>query len=334
MIFQTPLCSESLWVVVALFIDRCMTNKEEYRQLCERETTIPLFSQAWWYDAACVKHDWDVLLSRGKDGRVEASLPYMIGRKLCFRYVCLPQYTQNSGVWIRPQMFCSQRDKLLFETSVCNEIIDGLEALNLLFFVQSFHFSFSNWLPFYWRGYKQTTRYTYRIPDLSDLDRLFLSFAEAKRRHIRKAERRLVADVTLKADEFVDFCQMVYRKRGERFEGSRDVIISLIDAARFRKQGEVISIRDSSGTIHSALFVVWDSASAYYLIPATDPDFKSSGASSLIVWEAIKLVSTETASFDFEGSMIQSIENSYNQYGTIQTPYFTLWKQKIPILKL
>src|SRR5689334_24058521 len=39
-------------------------------------------------------------------------------------------------------------------------------------FFQAFHPSSSNWLPFYWSGFRQTTRYTYVIEDLTDLNRV------------------------------------------------------------------------------------------------------------------------------------------------------------------
>ena len=71
---------------------------------------------------------------------------------------------------------------------------------------------------------------------------------------------------------------------------------------------------------------MWDNNSAYYLIPATDVRFRSSGASTLIVYEAIRYVQEKCISFDFEGSMSENIENSYKQFGTKQIPYHQIKK--------
>lgn len=40
-----------------------------------------------------------------------------------------------------------------------NYFIDNLPKFD--YFNMNFHYSITNWLPFYWRGFKQTTRYTY-----------------------------------------------------------------------------------------------------------------------------------------------------------------------------
>ena len=52
-----------------------------------------------------------------------------------------------------------------------------LELLPLAhFFYQRFDTEFTNWLPLYWANFNQTTRYTYVIEDLSDLDIIWKTF--------------------------------------------------------------------------------------------------------------------------------------------------------------
>ena len=63
------------------------------------------------------------------------------------------------------------------------------------------------------------------------------------------------------------------------------------------------------------------------------PEFRSSGATSLVFWEAIKLMSTKTKVFDFEGSMSENIENSFRQFGTTQVPYFRINKYNSLLFK-
>ena len=61
---------------------------------------------------------------------------------------------------------------------------------------------------------------------------------------------------------------------------------------------------------------------------------KETGASSLIIWRAIQLAHRKSLRFDFEGSMQESIENSYNQFGTTQVPYMQITKASSFIAKL
>ena len=55
-----------------------------------------------------------------------------------------------------------------------------------------------------------------------------------------------------------------------------------------------------------------------------DPEFRNSGATSLLMWNAIQFASTVSQIFDFEGSMIESVERFFRGFGAVQTPYFSI----------
>lgn len=76
----------------------------------------------------------------------------------------------------------------------------------------------------------------------------------------------------------------------------------------------------------AAAYLVWDKHSMYYLIPCYDLKYKDSGASALLVLEAIKLARQKGVSFDFEGSMIKGVANHYKQFGSTQTIYYSVEK--------
>jgi hypothetical protein len=61
----------------------------------------------------------------------------------------------------------------------------------------------------------------------------------------------------------------------------------------------------------------------------------NSGASTLLICEAIKLSqANKLQKFDFEGSMIEGVANSFKQFGAIQTPYFRITKANNPLIKI
>ena len=64
----------------------------------------------------------------------------------------------------------------------------------------------------------------------------------------------------------------------------------------------------------------------YYLIPCFDPEYKESGASALLVLEAIKLAREKGVMFDFEGSMISGVAKHYKQFGSKETTYYSVEK--------
>lgn len=53
---------------------------------------------------------------------------------------------------------------------------------------------------------------------------------------------------------------------------------------------------------------------------------RNSGATSLLMWEAIKFASTVSKKFDLEGSMLEPVERFFRGFGTVQKPYFTISK--------
>jgi hypothetical protein len=91
-------------------------------------------------------------------------------------------------------------------------------------------------------------------------------------------------------------------------------------ACRERAQSRILIAEDAQGRAHAGCYLVWDSESAYYLLGGGDPELRNSGAMSLVMWEAIRFSAEVSDSFDFEGSMIESIERFFRAFGALQTP--------------
>ncbi|MDR0829594.1 MAG: hypothetical protein LBN95_05745 [Prevotellaceae bacterium] len=305
-------------------------NKEQYRKLCT-EKSIPLFMQAWWLDAVCIeKFDWDVLFYK-KNENILGVLPYCFCKKYGFKIIEQPNRTQYNGVWIDYPQEQKLHKRYSFEKKVMDNLIAQLENLKISFYSQNFHHSFTNWQPFYWKGFKQTTRYTYRITDLSDLEKVFNAFSAAKQRHIKKENADLVVDFSVSAEEFYDFHKKCLETKNAKMEYSQKLFYSIYNEAIKCKQGKIIALKNAK-KIHSAIFVVWDKNSAYALNYAINPALKNDGASTKMFWEAIKYVADKTQAFDFEGSMIESVAQSYLQFGGEQTPYFRIEKSYSKLL--
>jgi len=306
-----------------------MSNKEAYIIFSEQTPTLPLFLQPWWLDAVTQPDgkSWDVLLARNKKGEIEAVMPFLTGSKMGLRYALTPQLTQYTGVWIADKEGECVTERLSREKKLQNEIIRQLEAMKLSLFDVKFPLTYTYWSPFYWAGYKQETHYTYRIENLSDVDKVFAGFDATKQNKIRKAqEAGIEIDFAMSADELYDLQCAQLDERGSQDVLSRALVRSVVDASRLRGQGLIARARDAEGNTHSALFCPWDGQSAYDLITAIHPRYRASGASTLMVWEAIKQVAGQTRMWDFEGSMIENVESSFRQFGGVPTPYFEISK--------
>lgn len=286
---------------------------------------MPVFSMPWWLDAVCGKRGWNVILVE-RNNEVVASFPYYIKHNMGMRFLAMPPLTQKLGVYIKYPENQSTMAKLSYEKDVMTEIITRLPKHD--FFRVNFDYRYANWLPFYWQKFSQTTRYTYVIEDISDVDDVYQNFDGSKKRNVQKAQRLVEAGFDLPCSDFYENHRLFLQKQGKKIIYSFDLFRNLYEAVYREGQGRVIHCRDKQGNLHAACLVVWDNVSAFNLIPIINPDYRDSGASSLLVYEMIKYVSGKVKTFDFEGSMIEGVEHSYRKFGTKQIPYFRIYKEK------
>jgi hypothetical protein len=236
----------------------------------------------------------------------------------------LNSQTPESPVAAEPGHHGKQASRLARQKDLMQQLIEALPPYD--HFSGNWHFTQANWLPFYWAVFSQTTRYTYRLPDLSDRQKLWSGLRENIRTDIRKAERRfgLHVRVDLGLDAFFPLNVQTFDRQGKKVPYTRDEVSRLDDACSRRSARKIFIAEDSQGRAHAGVYVVWDQHSAYYLMGGGDPELRRSGATSLCMWEAIKFASTVTQSFDFEGSMMEPVERFFRAFGAEQTPYFAV----------
>lgn len=303
-------------------------NKELYRKLCDEQgSAIPLFQQYWWMEAVCADKEWDVLFATTSDGSITAALPYLIGRKAGMRYVVQPQLTQFCGIWYNRQMMPTDaRHREQFEVAAAEKIIAQIKQLHLVYFQQNLAPEITNWLPFHWAGFHQTTRYTYRINDIDDSTEVFARFSKNERQ--RRIEKVLhhCQTVELSPTRFTDFQDRCRQATGQKNLLSRRLVERVCGAAKERGQSLCIGLSDEKDTLMAALFVPYDDKCAYYLIPALAPEHRNNGAMETLVWIALQRLAGITRCFDFEGSMDRGIGQYYRSFGAQQVPYHSLSK--------
>jgi hypothetical protein len=308
------------------------SHKSKYIEFCESEANIPIFSQYWWLDAVCGEDNWDVIVIE-KGGSIVATLPYCFTNKKGAKHISMPLLTQTLGPYIKYPADQKYENKLSFEKEIFTKLIDSLPDFK--YFKQNFHYTITNWLPFYWKGFKQTTRYTYVIDDLNDIEKVFSNFNYSKKKNIKKAQtENIEVKFDLPAKEFYENHKLTLNKQNEKITYSFDLFRKIYTEGYSRNAAKVIYATDSSNNIHSALFVIWDKNSAYDLISTIDPEFRNSGSASLLVKEMISFLADKTGKFDFEGSMIENVENSFRKFGAKQIQYFNITKTNSKIFRL
>lgn len=305
--------------------------KKKYIDLCKQEDSIPIFSQYWWLDAVAGRNNWNVVMVKNKN-EILATMPYLIKKKYGMSISIMPQLTQTLGPWIKPDTPRNHSKDLSNQKMLMNGLITQLPRFD--YFSQNWNHKYTNWLPFYWSGYNQTTRYTYIIDCLDDHNQVISNFSRSKRKNIRKSEKDLNIVFDISFSDFYENHKLTLSKQGRKISYSKEIFEKIYKAGYKHKSAKTIAAYDNKGNLHGALFIIWDKMSAYDLISTIDPDFRNSGAASVLVKEAIKFSSVVSSSFDFEGSMIEGVEHSFRQFGAKQTPYFKVYKSNSKLFSL
>ncbi|CCQ97603.1 conserved hypothetical protein [[Clostridium] ultunense Esp] len=300
-------------------------KKQRYREFSEKEKTMPIFSKGWWMDAVC-RDSWDVILIE-ENNEIIGALPYCFTEYEGIKKIQKVVLTQNNGVLIKYPESLKYDTKLSHEKKIMNLIIDEIESLNINRYQQYFHYSITNWLPFYWRGYSQTTRYTYVIEDTSDLETLYNRFNSNVRKNLRKATKQLEVREDMGVEDFYHMNKMTFDRQGIEIPYSLELIRRVDNECSKRKVNKIYYCVDDNFNIHSAIYLVWDDESVYYLMSGSNPLYRSSQSLTLLIYEGIKLANRLGKKFDFEGSMKENIERFFRQFGPIQKPYHNIYKE-------
>lgn len=283
-------------------------------------TAYCIFQEAWWLDAVA-PNAWQSL-EVVEGGQIVARMPIVLYRKLGFRVIREPPLTQVLGPWIRTSCASVAR-QMGREKNLLNELIDQLPRWD--YFEANFHRAMTNWLPFHWRGFQQTTRYTYLLEEIYDLEKVWGRLQENVRRNIRKAQRTLRIRTDMSLDRLLDVVEATFRRQGQGLPFSRNLMHRIDTACSLRDARRMFFAEDAQGRLHAVLYLVMDAGCAYYLLGGANPELRESGAQNLLLWEAIRCASEMGLIFDFEGSMLEPVERVFRAFGARQVPYMRVY---------
>ncbi|MBL4652300.1 MAG: GNAT family N-acetyltransferase [Flavobacteriales bacterium] len=241
----------------------------------------------------------------------------------------MTQYTELILNYPERQKYLS---KIGFERENITGIIENISSTDYTELILSE--KLTNWLAFKWKGYSETSKYTYIIDNGSNITSVWENFKDSTRREIKKAEKQLTISTTEDVDLFYKINQKTFDRQKIKNPYSAE-LFKKVDAICTEKQCKTIYVaKDGEGNVHGSVYIVWDNNTTYYLAGGSDPEYRTSGAHSLLMWHAIKDAANRNHVFDFKGSMIESVERFFRGFGAIQTPYFRLRKYNSKVLKL
>jgi hypothetical protein len=311
-----------------------LKDKNQYSVFCHSHKQLPLYLNDWYLDYACGKENREVLIYLEKD-IIQGVLPYykskitLVGNK-----IGMPKVTPYMGVYLVIPEGLKNLSKTSFEKKVTTALIEALPPFR--YFNVRFHHSFKNWLPFFWKGFVQRTMYTYVIKDISDLKEVYSNFKSTVRNKIRKAEQVVKVEISENVEAFYELNKMTYDRQNMSI-GYDLTSFKMMDRVFSEHKARLLFLaKDNENRYHSALYLTYDQVSANVHLVGENPQLRSSGAGTLLIWEAIKHTrnTLQLKQFDFEGSIIENIEENRRSYGAEQVPYHKIQKVDSFLLKL
>jgi hypothetical protein len=300
-----------------------MDAKKNYINYCN-ENEVPLFFKPFWLDM--IDSNWQVI--KADIENTTLFFPFYIQKKWTFRFLRNAHLTPYGGFIFNQKLNTIDEETKSKLTALVLTQIPSFSLLNIDLH-PTLKFKTNPFTDFI-SSQKKTN-----ILHLSNKELCYQMFKPALQRQIKKAEKNLFI---FEKDDI----ELFYVLHCKTFEKNNALpptpFISFQNTWKICKQnecGKLLFIQDDQKNIHAALFLTYDSTSSYYLAGGTNPKYYGSGAMSLLMWHAIQLsFDMGKSRFDFEGSMLPTIDTFFKKFSPTEMEYTNLQKTNARLLKL
>lgn len=282
--------------------------------------------------ASAVAGEWQAaIVSQGE--RWLAVMPFAAKQKWGLKYSLQPLFCQYWGVFFAPQ--AGNTYKQLSQQRKCLELLlPVLEPFRLVKYRLSPHCEYL--LPFHWDSFTLKPRFTYILDIAAEEEMLWSQFASPLQRQIKKGKKlQLKVEKVYDEQVLLDMIHLQQKAGHDILEGAKNgeaLLKGVISYLQKSDLGELFAVTDEKGLVLAAGLFAYFKSSCLYLIGTFDPAQRDSGAMSQLMWHAILRAKEKNCEiFDFEGSMIASIEGFFRKFGARPQTYFEISKNTLPL---
>ena len=279
-----------------------------------------VFQEPWWLDAVAPGKWGEARIEQ--NGRCVARWPFLEKCQYGVRRLVAPPLTSRLGPWLDPMSEEKHVTQLGKRQELLKRLCDKLPQYDIL--SQNCAPEFTDWLPLYWRGFTQSTCYTYAIDSAQNIDELWPLLSKNTRQQIKRAKKSVEVAENWGPAKFYQFCNEAMSRKDMSYSYDEKFFVRLDTACAKRNARTILRALDAQGNVHAAIYLLFEPKRTYYLMGGTASQYRESAASYLLLWTAIQRSLERNATFDFEGSMIPSIERVFRGFGSKQVPYFKI----------
>ena len=189
-----------------------------------------------------------------------------------------------------------------------------------------FPIDYSDMQEFVWKGYSVEPRYTYRLNLHESEEELFSSMSSERRRNINKVIKEgYYSERVFDFETAKELISLTYERKKASIESN--VLTNIFEVFATDRNTICYTTFDNNKNPLATVFCVYDSKVCYYILGGHKKEGNHSGAGALAMWSAIKEAKKmNIGTFDFEGSMIPSVEKYFRGFGGEIIPFFTIKK--------
>ena len=282
-----------------------------------------IYFTSWYLDSIC--SEWNAIIIEKNDEWIGV-MPLNISTKMNISYSIQPIFTQYLGV-LYANFTCSKHKELGLKKKIITEIIQVLPS-NIKLIDYKFSPQFKYFLPFHWLGFDINPRISYQLALNKKNDEIYLNYSSRIKTDIKKAKKN---NLTYFESEQVDELLKLSYLNGILTLDNCNTFMTLWKEIIARKKGYCSYVRGANGEIYAGGAFIKDRNNIIFILLSTKQKFKNLGPTSFLIHESIKKANQnkQFKYFDFEGSMIESVEYFFKGFNPKPITYYNIKKNKL-----
>ena len=279
-------------------------------------------AQPWYLDVVCNEGEWDVAMVKEGEN-VVGVWPYYLKKKFGIRYITQPWLTPYLGPIIIYKEGIKTSSRTKDEKRILSALANQIPKAQLIV-VQGFT-NWKNWQPLSWLGYKETTRYTFRLSLENTKDELWNNLDYKMRNAVRNAEKEISIITKSEVSDVYKLFDMSLKRKNQSNLINYNFLSALNNAVRKRNQAISFIAQYNQQNVAST-YVLHDQSTAYLLLTGRSGKDPRGTVAALIWASIIEAKKRNLKVFDFEGSMIEGIASFFSAFGAEQVPYHRVYR--------
>jgi len=283
-------------------------DREQWDNCVKNSPGVKPYGYSWYLDL--VAPGWEALV----DDDYDSVFPIPCSRRFGIDYVATPIFIQQLGAFSPDKPASGSLIEFLDYMPDIYRLVDLSVGQEISI-----------------NGYKVTEKANFEL-DLSDeYDLIWERFSNHCRRNIEAAAKKrpeLVSDV--KPDEIVD---LFIRNRGKEIPGikPRDYqrLKNLMNFCLKNKKGRIIGVRATKKRLIYGIFIVETPGNKTLLFVVNTPQSRERRIGYFIVNEIIKSNASTSTIIDFAGSSIPSVASFMESFGSVNVPYYRIYRNRL-----